>query len=91
MKADGHALDQADVFRSLPDRGFEAGEAGRAGLTTGDLVVAVGPEGGPDTVYEGGDDGVPWAARILEGREIIYNRSHIATFSCAAMFQQFTK
>ena len=33
MKADGHALDQADVFRSLPDRGFEAGEAGRAGLT----------------------------------------------------------
>ena len=48
MKADGRALDQADVFRSLPDRGFEAGEAGRAGLTTGDLVVAVGPEGGPD-------------------------------------------
>ena len=48
MKADGHALDQADVFRSLPDRGFEAGEAGRAGLTTGHLVVAVGPEGGPD-------------------------------------------
>jgi len=34
MKADGHALDQADVFRSLPDRGFEAGEAGRAGLVT---------------------------------------------------------
>ena len=33
MKADGRALDQADVFRSLPDRGFEAGEAGRAGLT----------------------------------------------------------
>ena len=29
MKADGRALDQADVFRSLPDRGFEAGEAGR--------------------------------------------------------------
>jgi len=55
------------------------------------LVVAVGPEGGPDTVYEGGDDGVPRAARILEGREIIYNRSHIATFSSAAMFQQFTK
>jgi len=27
-----------------------------------------------------GDDGVPRAARILEGREIIYNRSHIATF-----------
>jgi len=86
MKADGRALDQADVFRSLPDRGFEAGEAGRAGLTTGDLVVAVGPEGGP-----GGDDGVPRAARILEGREIIYNRSHIATFSSAATFQQFTK
>lgn len=39
MKADGRALDQADVFRSLPDRGFEAGEAGRAGLTTGDLVA----------------------------------------------------
>jgi hypothetical protein len=33
MKADGRALDQADVFRSLPDRGLVAGEAGRAGLT----------------------------------------------------------
>jgi hypothetical protein len=33
MKADGRALDQADVFRLLPDRGLEGGEAGRAGLT----------------------------------------------------------
>jgi hypothetical protein len=33
MKADGRALDQADLFGSVPGGGLEAGEAGRAGLT----------------------------------------------------------
>ena len=32
-QAPARHIGQADVFRSLPDRGFEAGEAGRAGLT----------------------------------------------------------
>jgi len=40
----------------------------------GDLVaVGDGDEGEGDTVVEGGDDNVPRASRILEGREILYN------------------
>ncbi|MDE5440521.1 hypothetical protein GWG65_03460 [Bradyrhizobium sp. CSA207] len=49
-------------LRSLGSFSFTSNNAG-------DLVVAVGPAGGDDTVYEG-DLGRP---SILEGREIIFN------------------